>query len=68
VKAVKASVQVGNESVNKSLDVGATHAVLELRLKKGLFDLQTTFQYPDDHEGTKSGELIMSTLIIRGNE
>ena len=29
------------------------HAVLELKLEKGLHDLYTVFQRPDDHEGNK---------------
>ena len=35
------------------LDVDATHAVLELKLEKGFFDLHTVLQHPDDHEGDK---------------
>ena len=35
------------------LDVDATHAVRELKLEKGFFDLNTVLQHPDDHEGDK---------------
>ncbi len=52
-EAVKASVTVGKHSRSTLLDVGATHAVLELKLEKGLYDLNTVFQHPDDHEGNK---------------
>ena len=52
-EAVKASVTVGNHSRSTLLDVDATHAVLELKLEKGLHDLYTVFQRPDDHEGNK---------------
>ncbi|MBT6237516.1 MAG: sulfatase-like hydrolase/transferase [Verrucomicrobia bacterium] len=52
-EAVKASVIVGNHSRSTLLDVDATHAVLELKLEKGLHDLYTVFQRPDDHEGNK---------------
>jgi len=53
LKAVRASVSVGNESRSMLLDVDATHAVLELKLEKGFFDLHTVLQHPDDHEGDK---------------
>ncbi len=53
LKAVRASVSVGNESRSMLLDIDVTHAVLELKLEKGLHDLYTVLQHPDDHEGNK---------------
>ena len=51
VMAVKATVQVGRHSHSIALDPNATHAVLNLALEKGTFDLKTTFQPPVDAEG-----------------
>jgi len=53
IMAVKASVQVGDQLNSVPLDTLATHAVLQLPLKKGTFDMITTFQHPTDHEGNK---------------
>jgi hypothetical protein len=53
VKAVGASVKVGNESASELMDINATHAVLNLKLKKGLYDLETTFQHTEDQTGNK---------------
>ena len=53
MKAVRATIEVGNEIRSTPLERGATHAVLELKLKKGLFDLETTFQHPAEHVGYK---------------
>jgi arylsulfatase A-like enzyme len=51
VLAMKASVQIGEQKRSVSLDLTATHALLELSLKKGTFDMMTTFQHPVGHDG-----------------
>lgn len=50
VKAVKASLQVDDQIQSVALDTSATHAVMQLPLKKGTFDLITTFQHPSDQK------------------
>ena len=51
VKAVGATVQVGNKTISIPLNINATHAVLHVPLQTGFYDLITTFQHPDDHDG-----------------
>lgn len=51
VMAVQASVQIGQQQTSVPLDPTATHALLELPLRKGTFDMVTTFQHAAGQEG-----------------
>ncbi|MEO1011564.1 MAG: sulfatase-like hydrolase/transferase [Bacteroidota bacterium] len=53
IEAVRATVEIGGERATIPLDVKTTHAVLELNLEKGLYDMVTTFEHPASHEGNK---------------
>jgi arylsulfatase A-like enzyme len=53
VEAVKATVEIGKEKGSKAIDIKATNAVIKMDLKKGMFDMITTFEHPPAHEGNK---------------
>lgn len=53
VQAIRATVEIGEEKATKSIDINATNAVLEMKLKKGTYDMVTTFEHPADHDGNK---------------
>lgn len=53
IKATMASVQIGNKSSEVTLDDQATHAVLEMRLSKGSYDMTTAFQPITDNPENK---------------
>ncbi|MEM9141999.1 MAG: sulfatase-like hydrolase/transferase, partial [Bacteroidota bacterium] len=54
IEAVAAAVEIGGEKVGKPLDVKETHAVFEMKLDQGVYDLMTTFEHPKGHEGNKT--------------
>lgn len=53
VEAVRATVEVGNKKVSKEIDFNDTNAVIEMKLKKGSYDMVTTFERPADFDGEK---------------
>ncbi|MBA7581962.1 hypothetical protein ES708_23879 [subsurface metagenome] len=50
---MKATVEIGNKKVSKAIDINATNAIVEMQLKKGVFDMITTFQRPENFQGQK---------------
>ncbi len=53
IEAIKATVEIGEEKTSNTIGIEATNAVIEMELKKGLYDMVTTFHRPTDFEGQK---------------
>lgn len=51
IEAEMAMVEIGGEKVQSEIGIGDQEAILELELKKGRYDMITTFQPPKDSVG-----------------